>query len=675
MNEDKASQDSGENGEGDRREHYDERVERKYLPCRVRPVWGVAVGALALAAGFALQAARRDAELDLSAPPKLPRKVRPTPTPIPPPPVLPRPSAEQAAALRTAFASTDAWADKYFPPRPQPSIVVCEPVASEGAQALGDGCARWLHLSLVGSPGVGGSPMWQRVEYARLSVASEKAGSGQSIARRMAFRVGSADVAALSQATGASIIAVGKLGASTSSDPNDPRAPITLSYEVWDARDRKKLGVASASGARGQASALLPNLARRIGDLASLPSDIPARCELSTREMEAVGAAPWCVGGVAWRVPLASRAQVKVLESLAPRSAVAALLCLFNWTDTRGDARYAKVQKHLLRLAPRNALAWSGAAWLDAGSLPQKDLVALSRRYPNNALLCAARGLRAIADGDEAAVARWHGRAAQLSPRDPLWWRWVGQSYSDQAGALRGARAAAKISRAEWDKLHLWYGLWLAACGRASRLDGRDADTWKEVCTAATFNGRDDLSEPALWAGLGLEPEHENLHFWGLQMFQPKWTRGRMESVKMLVQRVESIPPLFNGLHTRAIGALNEGGQNAQATQMLTRVLNRFNDYAREHPNDPMTHLYLARLAQIYGFKDTQLETMLNEYRAYLKLAPWDADVHFTLGEALLKRKNDVAGARAEFLATLKIKPAHQEARQALADLPQASGA
>ncbi len=647
------------------REDYDASVERKYLPRRIAPAWFAGAGVVALAGGFALLSALRDQNVDLSAPPPLPRKIRATPTPVPPPAPLPTPSAEEAAALQETLARADAWAQTGVREPHQPSLVVCEPlvkasgVEARGAQAFGDGCARWLHLNAAGEPNMGAAPLWHRVEYARLSLADSHHLAAQE---RVSFRAGAGDVAALYRATGAARIALGSLQASSAA----PSAPAVLSYQVWDAPSGRVLATLKVSGTREAIAQQLPALARGLHQAASTSTgaeEIPARCELSAGELQAAGSVPWSSWNMSLKAEPTSGAQVQALEKLAPRSALAALEVIYNYPFTFGDARFSSAQAHLLRLAPRNALAWSAAACLNTVSLRGRhtELDELSRRFPGSAALCLAQAYLSQQANHPKQAYGWAGKALHLAPRDPVCWRDAGRFAGEQADAVRQGRYSAQVSRSEWAVLNRWYEIHLLCDARAASLDGRDGRTWEALCTSATMGSDETLAQGALWHGLALDPENEGLCGWALEMLQPKWT-SRSDLLPLMISHIECTRPLFEALHEDAIQALADAGSmNSafadQSQQMLTRTANRLQDEARLQPERPETHYYLAYFAKRFGLRDTQYATALREFGLYLKLRPWNANVHYSLAWMLHYKTRQLDQAQQEYEAALRIKP------------------
>ncbi len=657
----------------DASQDYDASVERKYLPRRIAPAWFAGVGALALAGGFALLSALRVQNMDLSAPPRLPHKIHPAATPIPAPPPLPTASPDQEAALTNIMQRADAWAQGTITAPPQPSLIVCEPAVdssgAKGAQAFADGCARWLHFNASGEPNMGATPLWHRVEYARLSMADSR-----RLARdkRVGFRPGAGDVAALYRATGAARIALGHLQTSGSA------APEVLSYQVWDAPSGRLLATFKTSGTRGQIAQQLPSLARSLNAAASTYKgalEIPARCELSAPDLEAVGSAPWSAWDVGSKGEAASGAQVRALEKLAPRSALAALEVLFDYPYTFGDARYNAAQGHLLRLAPRNALAWSGASCLNAMSLHgrQRDLDQLRASFPSNAALCMAQAYGDRMTDHPRQAYRWAGRALRLAPLDPVCWRATGHFAGDEADKIRQGRYSSQISRSEWDVLNRWYEISLLCQARAASLDGRDGRTWAFLCTAATFANEDDLAQGALWHGLALDPENSELCSWALQLLQPKWTR-HSDLLPQMITHIECTRPLFESLHEDAIHVLTnaEGDNNLfkdMGQQMLNRTVSRLQDEARQQPQRPEPHYELAYCAKRFGLAHTQDGTAVREFGLYLKLRPWDAYVHYSLAWTLQHKTGQLQEAQREYEAALSIKPEFPDALSDYAEL------
>ena len=246
-------------------------------------VWLVALAPLALSLAGCGQAASSAGDflarvMTRSAPdvgaidapdPKLPRK---PPKPVPPPvipamPALPVETAEQAMLLQKAQAGAATWVASALSASLKPvnsgeGLIVCEPVPSPAMTALGafgNGCGRWLHLTLGGQGELGQTPHWGAIEDARREMG------------RKDVRLAPGQIAILARKFGVTRVATGRL------DGNAKQC--VLSYQLWSVPGGQAIGAPVAiSGTPDQIVAGLPGLARRLAAQLGLKSlRVPAR--------------------------------------------------------------------------------------------------------------------------------------------------------------------------------------------------------------------------------------------------------------------------------------------------------------------------------------------------------------------------------------------------------------
>jgi hypothetical protein len=202
--------------------------------------------------------------------------------------VAARPATRRAPRAKPPAASADPFSQmvadspyiqRLTPVESGPGVVVCEPVPQAGATAevadLGNGCARWLNLTVGGHGEFGKTPLWGSTIHALYRL------------RRSDMRLDQATGARLARLLGLTHVALGQVKGDLDH--------CTLSYQIWDMGAKKAVGKAQVlTGTAEAIRARLPRLASGLAAGLGVKSPrVPAAVGETAEELQWLGAHPW----------------------------------------------------------------------------------------------------------------------------------------------------------------------------------------------------------------------------------------------------------------------------------------------------------------------------------------------------------------------------------------------
>ncbi len=490
-----------------------------------------------------------------------------------PPAQIAEPPAPTSPAMRL---TSKELLQKTAPAGSGPGVVVCEPVAQNArAQiaAFGAGCGRWLHLAVGGHGEFGKTPLWGAVDDARLAMGKPD------------LRFAPQDAARLARKLGITHAATGRISGDATR--------CTLTYQLWQVPSRKPVGAPlTATGARQQVVARLPELARQMAARLGAAPRVPATVGADAAQLSLLGQVPW-KARKAFALPTS---QERPLRLLATRLPLAGVLLMRSWTLDPDDPLWDSTLKSLFAQAGDNTLVIGDVSRKAVRSLAlyYSGVLRQRKRFPNNYLLATA-------------VASWHGnreeralqrkaaeQAIRCSPRNPLAWQELGGAISAEAQDLRRGRYISRMTAAELSFVGRLYPQALQAAAQATRLDPEDGAAWLQVCKAAAFNGMSELADAAFQKALRLSPNDADVLAWGLQLYRPKWQGDRNKLVK-LVKRVTEDDALFFELHQSAVYALRDTGLASQAQALLMKSVAMLESTVRREPNNAAWRIITGR--------------------------------------------------------------------------------
>lgn len=584
------------------------------------------------------------------------------------------------ATLNLALNSSGRWAAQIQtgPLKPLPGgagIVVCEPMdeaskpnvtkpnaaKTDAAKAdaagnkvsltdFGAGCGRWLHLEGGGRGAMGQTPLWGGIDDARLEM------------KRPDLRLNTGQAAQLARKIGVTFVATGRI-------QGDEKRYV-LTYQVWKMPERKAVGAPlSAGGTPAQIVQSLPFLARRMAALPGMSTQDAAAAPQGAiaekvADLALLGAVPWKA-----RRPIPD-AQAAALRVLSTRSALAGLLLMRSRTLGEGDPFWPVLIKRLFTLAPRNCLVVGDAAWNAPQYVtPYKSVWSQDQAlFPDNYLLANGDMSWQRWKGNRAAERMAAELAVRCAPRNPAPWLQLGETISSVAQDTRKSRYSTQLSQAESRKVARLYPQALVVSLQAARLDPGSAYAWKDVSTAAAFNGQGDIADAALCKSLAINRGEQSALWWGLQLYQPKWYGDRAK-LKQVAALAMSDYEMFSVLYDDLIGAFQAANMDAEAQSALMGAVAMFENAARVTPKDPTVHWRWAMLAKTHGHDGSKDDVAISEFRNYIALRPDDAQALYELGWMLHYKKRVYPEAEVLYRRAIVLRPQFDDAINALADI------
>lgn len=641
--------------------------------------------------GFLALSGCRNAADDSDLPPV--RLVSDMPTHLPPTPAL-----FAAAAARPASPVDGA----VLPPRPSDSsqvarqaatpspvlapsggvnagLIVCDPVpqgADPTLAVFGTACGRWLDLVAAGQPELGQTPFWEARDRCRREM------------HRTDFALSPAQAAPLAAMTGATHAACGTLTGTP--------ARCTLTYGLYALPGGTLLGpLLVQTGTEQQVAAALPALAKALDRRLGVPAPrLPAAAFASS-------AADLIQAETLGEEDTVSDADLLTLSRLSARSPLAGMY--YAGTRASDDQRLlSSMVKTLLAQLPGNTLVLSHLAYAHPAALRPyaARTQALIRQYPASALLGHTDAWQQRLWGTRAGEWQAAQQICRDAPRDPASWLTRAATLENIGEDLRQSRVAGDISAADWTALNRLYPQQEAANLRAARLDPMDGHIWKSLAGTATFRGDTAQAEAAFQKALVLDPDKDEVYWWGLQMYQPKWG-GDPAALSRIAGLAAAEPWDNSAAAVDMAAALDGAGFHTESAQVLSAFIARervavakLPSGAREHwslaaalaaqktlaalrestleyrtavhlmPNAPSLHRWLA---DVLDQRHRSAEAVA-EYRKALALDPFDAGTHLALG-LLLKRENRFAEALPELHLAMRLNPRSAEAHFGLGEV------
>ena len=616
---------------------------RQTFPCPF-PAFGLAALAGLLLLSGCHQAPDADAGLSplarLKSTPDTPAHLPPTPTlfatviaPTPNPAqqvgqalAPPRPADPSQVARQAAVpAPITSQADPA-----NPGLIVCDPVPGSPALAVfGRAAGRWLDLTAAGQPELGRTPLWESRERAQ-----EEMG-------RTNFALTPAQAVALVGITGVTHAACGTLtGIPTH---------CTLTYGLYALPSAKPLGPSWVqTGTEQQVVAALPGIAKALdARLGVHQPQVPSSVGLSAAEltqMETIAEED----GV-------SDADLLALSRLSARCPLAGMY----YAGTRAENDQVLLNgmvKTLLRQLPGNTLALSHIGYVQAQALRPYAAAtrALIARYPASGLLAHMEIWEQRVWGTRGGEWQAAVRLCRDAPADPE--AWLSRSYTlgDIAEDLRQGRFANDISPADWTILHRLYGQEEQGTLKATLIDPKDGHAWLRLAQVATAISDSARQEGAFQKALALDKNKQEVYWWGLQMYQPKWG-GDPASLNKIAALAASTPWGAVRAATSISKSLDGAGFPAEAAQVLSGYIARQRAVAAKFPADAIVHWDLAAALETQKTSPSLREATL-EYRTAEHLMPNAPAIHHWLGD-VLDQRGHTSEAVAEYRKAIALDP------------------
>lgn len=243
-------------------------------------------------------------------------------------------------------------------------------------------------------------------------------------------------------------------------------------------------------------------------------------------------------------------------------------------------------------------------------------------------------------------------KAVAINPKNSEYHQWLGEAYGAKADhvSMFGAYPLARKTQKEFDT--------------AMQLDEKNFDAAQDLveydCTApGVVGGGEDKAQPIIQKLMTLDPAQGHYAAGNCRAAKKDYATADAEFTKALESKPKSTVLIYN------IG--DYFSQRRQADKLITVA----DLGGASAPADPRAKFYRAQAFILKGENLSDAEKLLREY---LRLAPvrsnypkpWQA--HYWLGQLFEKQKN-VAAARSEYEAALKLNAKYKPAQEALKNL------
>jgi tetratricopeptide (TPR) repeat protein len=452
-----------------------------------------------------------------------------------------------------------------------PGLVVGEPVpvnCDTTTADFGAACSFWLQIVVGGQGAFGQTPLWQEI----------------CDLRRLVFhkpnrRYASTEVPEIAKDLGATHVATAQISVRGGG--------YVLDYRLFTGAGKLVGEPLTTKGTRDQILAALPGLARKINALLGVSdtSGIPDHISATAEDMAIIGQnlrdydAP------------TTAAQIAQWQQIAPRSPLAGMFLVENQIQDSALVTQIIDQGH------GNSLILSDLRVElrgDQPSLEQAVETALVE-HPRNFALRSAASERDYIVKDWASDRRETEMLVRVAPRNPWAWMALGSVISDQADSVRHGGYFSQMSMDDMNYVSSLYPSWEAAEARATQLSPTNAVAYRDLATAATFNGDMATADQALWKSLRLDPTDTKTYSWGLQMYQPKWG-GDTAKLRKIALIVAGKPQLFKKLYMSVLYALSSLPPDSFANSIEKRA---FDIFAGEVPADDPSGKIATALAKV----------------------------------------------------------------------------
>jgi Flp pilus assembly protein TadD len=370
----------------------------------------------------------------------------------------------------------------------------------------------------------------------------------------------------------------------------------TLEWKVYDVGSGAQIGATpKISGSREQLRKGLPGAARALARTLNLPvAALPSSVELSVDDLTVIGGTGW---SQAEELPAAT---YRRLKQLAARSPLAVVHVAQNvmWQEPMEYSIFAAKAE---ATAKGNTLAIGELVRVDpAGDLGfLAEIEKLVARYPGNYVLGKAsarfaRGLESTFDAVALAEA-----GTRNAPGNADAWLALSQALLNKAQSFRKGVYFNQMTEEQISAVVPLYERAVAAAERAVERDPLWPLTWNELSVAAAF-ASDSRADKAYRKALALDPDDQDILWWGLELYQPKWLDDpeMLRKVAAIAASKDYRWPQWN---YRLSQSLLRAGFKREAQVMLQRALASNKRYVERHPNDLTLRLEFARALKRYG--------------------------------------------------------------------------
>jgi tetratricopeptide (TPR) repeat protein len=243
-------------------------------------------------------------------------------------------------------------------------------------------------------------------------------------------------------------------------------------------------------------------------------------------------------------------------------------------------------------------------------------------------------------------------KAVAINPKNSEYHQWLGEAYGAKADhvSMFSAYPLARKTQKEFDT--------------AMQLDEKNFDAAQDLveydCTApGVVGGGEDKAQPIIQKLMTLDPAQGHYAAGNCRAAKKDYVTADAEFTKALESKPKSAGLIYN------IG--DYFSQHRQADKLI--MVADLGEAAA--PADPRPKFYRAQAFILKGENLPDAEKLLREYLRVASVRsnypkPWQA--HYWLGQLFEKQKN-VAAARSEYEAALKLNAKYKAAQEALKNL------
>lgn len=243
-------------------------------------------------------------------------------------------------------------------------------------------------------------------------------------------------------------------------------------------------------------------------------------------------------------------------------------------------------------------------------------------------------------------------KAVAINPKNSEYHQWLGEAYGAKAdhASMFSAYPLARKTQKEFDT--------------AMQLDEKNFDAAQDLveydCTApGVVGGGEDKARPIIQKLMTLDPAQGHYAAGNCKAAKKDYATADAEFTKALESRPKSAGLIYN------VG--DYFSQRRQADKLITVA--DLGEAAA--PADPRGKFYRAQAFILKGENLPDAEKLLREYLGVAPVRsnyPKPGQAHYWLGQLFEKQKN-VAAARSEYEAALKLNPKYKAAQEALKKL------
>jgi tetratricopeptide (TPR) repeat protein len=393
-----------------------------------------------------------------------------------------------------------------------------------------NGCNRWLQAAVGGHGALDKTPLWSHF--------------GDFYHRRVTSFPGALD---LSPEEAREIAAAHGLTHVAASEIEEDGEVLTLRYQWRRFPEDQPFGQpVEIQGTREQIRQGLPRTARALLTELGVNAPEPSMRAVgeTAEELRRLGGLPWIpVPSIAGGEMIAIEQAVMEGGSRPAYPLLAAMMFVIYRGLDEDFARIKAAAGPALKAYPRHPMLLAELAYqsrrtdrANAGDLRLPGAAPALKRYPNNTLLQLAEVYRLRIDKKPSEARKLSERAVRSAPENVNTWLALGGSIGDEANLIRRRRFIDQMTEQELTAANAYYEDEFMVAVKAVQVGPQNTSAWRRLSGAAATGGAPELAVAALEEAFRLDPNDYTNHWWGMQLYQPKWI-GDREMLRATAER------------------------------------------------------------------------------------------------------------------------------------------